>query len=206
MLSARLLRFSAVCGIAAGLFIAIPGAIEGFAGKMHATSFIIALSPAVAAPLLLALYQRQHHAAGRFGEIAFMANLIGLGFLGGAAFTQDTALVYLSKHVVSHLKHGPTIIALVGGAAVFAVGSILFGISMLRGKTFPRVPAWGYTVIVPLFGAAAPLPESPLKAVLHSLTGLTLIWLSAVTWSASARSDAVPLRVTHQPGAVSTSN
>jgi hypothetical protein len=186
VLSAKLLRFSALCGIASGVFIAVPGAIEGFAGKMHATSFIIALSPALAAPLLVALYQCQAHRAGKFSEVAFAANLIGLGFFGGAAFTQDIALVYLSKPVVSHLKHTPAIVALLGSGAIFAVASVLFGVSMLRAGVYPRIPVWAYTVVLPLFAGAAPLPQSPLKSVLHTLTGVTLVWLAVRVWAASS--------------------
>jgi hypothetical protein len=171
-----------------GLFIAIPGVIEGFAGKMPATSFFLALSPGIAAPLLVALYQRQNYLARGSGQADFLANLAGLVFFGGAAFAQDMVLVHLSKPVVNHVKHSPAIAGLLGAGAVFALGSVLFGISMLRAGVHPRLPAWSYTVVLPLFAASAPLPESPLKSVLHTLAGATLIWLGASVWSTSSPS------------------
>jgi hypothetical protein len=184
VLSTKLLRFSALCGIFSGLFIAIPGGIEGFTGKMAVTSFILGLSPALGMPLFIALYQRHSASAGGFGAVAYAVNLIGLGLFGGAAFTQDMALIYVSKPVLNHLKHGPTYVALLGSAVVFAVGAVLFGVSLLRTRLHPRIPAWGYTVILPLFAASAPLPATPLKSGLHLLAGATLIWLAASLWSA----------------------
>lgn len=207
MLSAKLMRFSALCGIFSGLFIAIPGSIEGFTGKMTVTSFILGLSPALATPLFIALYQRHSDSAGGFGAAAYAVNLIGLGLFGGAAFTLDMALIHLSKPVLNHLKHGPTYLALLGSAAVFAIGAALFGVSLLRTRVHPRIPAWGYTVILPLFAASAPLPATPLKSALHLLAGATLIWLAASLWSASpsAAHHEVPAPA-HQPRQAGTAS
>ena len=76
---------------------------------------------------------------GVFGPVAYAVNLIGLGLFSGAAFTIDTALVYLDVPVRDHLKHEPTIVALLGGAALFAVGSVLFGVFLLRTRAYPRL-------------------------------------------------------------------
>ena len=45
---------------------------------------------------------------------AFAASLIGLGLFGGAVFVKDTTLFYLATPVQDHLKHEPTIAALLG--------------------------------------------------------------------------------------------
>jgi hypothetical protein len=48
------------------------------------TSIVIALSPALAVPPLLALHIGQMPEAGRLGEVGFAVNLLGLGRLVSA--------------------------------------------------------------------------------------------------------------------------
>jgi hypothetical protein len=167
-------KLSAWCGVLAGLGIAVTGGLEGFIGETAPTSFILGLTPALAIPLLVALYNKHADVAGRFGEIAFLVNLLGLGLFGGAAFTLNMALFYQPETVLP----GPTRLALLGSALVFAVGSVLFGISMLRTKLYPRIPTWGYTVLLAIFALAAPLPDSPLTSALHVLSGASIAWLA----------------------------
>lgn len=182
-MSQTLLRLSAWCGVLSGLGIALTGGIEGFTGETAPTSFILGLTPALAMPVLGALHARQAPAAGKFGELAYLVNLLGLGLFGGAAFTLNMALFYSTEPLAPTTR-----IALLGSAAVFAVGSILFGISMLRAKVYPRVPAWGYTVLLAVFALAAPLPDSPLTSALHVLAGGCIAWLAvAVRQPALAR-------------------
>jgi hypothetical protein len=165
-------RFGAICGILCGLFIALPGGVEAFTGETSATSFVLGLSPALAPPLLVALHLRQAGRAGRLGGLGYAVNLVGLGLFGGAAFTLNLAFFYLDEE-----PHGLTRVALLGSALVFVVGTVLFGISMLRAKVLPTVPALGYTIGLPLFALLAPLPDSVLTSVLHVLVGIVLIWL-----------------------------
>jgi hypothetical protein len=170
----RLTHLSAWSGLLAGAGIAITGGIEGFIGETAPTSFILGLTPALAIPALVALYGGHARVAGRFGELAFLVNLLGLGLFGGAAFTLNMALYYSTEPLA-----GPTRLALLGSAVVFAAGSIMFGISMLRTRVYPRLPAWGYTVFLAVFALAAPLPDSPLTSALHFVSGGCIAWLSA---------------------------
>src|SRR5256885_8081247 len=135
---------SALSGIVAGAAIAITGGTEGFVGETAPTSFILGLTPALATPLLVALHRRQEGKAGRFGEAAFVLNLIGLGLFGGAAFTLNMALYYVTTPLPAVTR-----LALLGSAVIFAVGSVLFGAAMLRARVTPRVPTWGYTTLLP---------------------------------------------------------
>lgn len=101
-------------------------------------------TPALAIPLLVAVYHQRHaDVPGVFGPVAYATNLIGLGLFGGAAFTIDTALFYLAAPVRDHLKHEPTIAALLGSAVVFAVGSVLFGAFLLRSRGVPAAAVLG---------------------------------------------------------------
>ncbi|WP_149830249.1 hypothetical protein [Streptomyces tailanensis] len=175
-------RAGALCGALSGLLIALPGLVEAFTGETSATSVPLALAPAFALPLLTALHLRQGLAAGSLGKIAATMNLIGLGLFGGAAFASNLVLFYLDEDVVDETLTGPTIPALSGSAAVFAAGCALFGAAMIRARVFPRVPSWGYAVVLPLFAFLTALPDSLLTSALHVLVGVILIWLSAALW------------------------
>jgi hypothetical protein len=177
-----LLRFGAFCGVLSGLFIALPGGIEAFTGETAATSFVLGLSPALAIPLLTALHLGQVRTAGRLGSIGYAVNLIGLGLFGGAAFTLNMAFYYLDDAIVDDLAT-PTRVAILASAAVFVVGTVLFGAAMIRARVYPRPAAWTYLIAFPVFALAAPLPDSPLTSGLHVIVGGTLGWLSAVLFS-----------------------
>jgi hypothetical protein len=174
-----LLRFGAICGVLAGLFIALPGAIEAFTGETAATSFVLGISPALAIPLLTALYLGQSRVTDRLGTVGYAVNLIGLGLFGGAAYSLNLALFFVGDSITENLA-APTRIALLGSVLVFVVGSLLFGVAMIRARIYPKPAAWTYTIAFPLFALAAPLPDSPLTSGLHVLVGATLVWLSTV--------------------------
>ncbi|CAM5386032.1 hypothetical protein [Streptomyces aurantiogriseus] len=175
-------RAGALCGALSGLLIALPGLIEAFTGETAATSLLLALSPALALPLLAALHLRQAPAAGRFGDTAHTLNLIGLGLFGGAAFASNLVLFYFDDDVIEDTLTGPTIPALIGSAAVFAAGCALFGAAMLRARVFPRIPSWGYAVVLPVFAFVTALPDSLLSSALHVAVGVILIWLAAALY------------------------
>ena len=181
-------RFSAASGLLAGLFLAVAGFVSILTGKTAGAAFVIALVPALAIPLLVAVFHQRHaDVPGAFGPVAYGVNLIGLGLFGGAVFTTDTALFYLPAPVRDHLKHEPTIAALLGAAALFAVGSVLFGVFLLRARAYPRLLCWAYIVFPTLLAALSPLPDSPLKNAIHCLAGVTIAWLAITLWRTKAR-------------------
>jgi hypothetical protein len=176
-------RLGAVCGALSGLLIALPGAVEAFTGETTATSFLLALSPALATPLLVALHQHQHHAGDRAGTVAYAVNLIGLGLFGGAAFTLNLALAGLDDATSEKVLDATTRAALLGSAAVFAAGTVLFGLSMVRAGRFPKPPAWGYAVTLSALALLGPLPDSPLTSLVHILAGTSVTWLALSLWT-----------------------
>ncbi|ALG13459.1 hypothetical protein [Kibdelosporangium phytohabitans] len=163
-------------GLAAGLCVVAPGAVEAFTGETAATSFVVGFSPALALPLLVGLHLRQRAVSGAFGEVAYTLNLVGLGLFGGAAFTLNLVLFHLGNPVLPAV----TRFAFLGSAVVFAIGAILFGVAMLRGGVHPKVPVVAYMVAFPLLAVAARLPDTPLTSVVHVIAGGSLIWLA---WS-----------------------
>ncbi|MGI5194836.1 hypothetical protein ACQEVY_14580 [Streptomyces sp. CA-288835] len=187
--SAFTFRAGALCGLLSGLLIALPGLVEAFTGETSATSVPLALSTAFALPLLTALHRRQGPVGGRFGEVAHAVNLVGLGLFGGAAFAANLVLFYFDDDVIEETLTGPTIPALIGSAAVFAVGCALFGAAMIRARVLPRIPSWGYAVVLPLFAFLTSLPDSLLNSALHVLVGVIVMWLAAALWRTAGGSE-----------------
>ncbi len=182
-----LTRLGAWCGAVAGLSLALPSAVEAVTGETAATSVVLGLAPAVAIPLLVVLHLRQGDATGTFGVAAYTLNLVGLGLFGGAAFALNEVFFFLDERAVENVTAGPTMVVLLGSALVFAVGTVLFGVSMFRAGVHPKVPVVTYTVALPALAVAARLPDTLLTSGLHVVAGLTLVWLAA--------SVAVPTRV-----------
>lgn len=188
-------RLAAWFGVLAGLCIGLPGAVEAFTGETAATSFVLGVAPALAIPLLAALHLRQSDATGSFGAVAYTVNVVGLGLFGGAAFALNLALFYVDRPVLDELLAGPTRIALLGSAVVFAVGAVLFGITMVRARIHPRAAAVTYAVALPVLALAAPLPDSPLTGAIHVAAGAAVLWLAAtITERTSENTPRIPVR------------
>ncbi|TKK91491.1 hypothetical protein FDA94_01525 [Herbidospora galbida] len=173
-----LLRFGALCGVVMGLSVGVPGAVEAFTGETTVTSLVIGLGVAFGPPALTAFHLRQSEVSGRFGEVAYAVNMIGLSLFAGIAFALNLVVFFLDDAVTRELLLGPTKIVLLGGTAVFVVGTVLFSVAMLRAGVFPRVPAAGYGVTLTALALGASLPDGALTSLLHVLVGATLIWLS----------------------------
>ncbi|GII60297.1 hypothetical protein Skr01_03820 [Sphaerisporangium krabiense] len=184
------MRFSAITGVLCGLFVAVPGAIEAFTSETAPTGFVLGVAPSLAVPLVTGLYLGQRTRAGGFGLVGYAAQVIGLGLFGGAAYTLNLALFYLDPAALGALLQGPTRAALLGSAAVFAAGTALFAVSMLRAGVHPRVPVVGYGVALPLFALLAPLPDTALTSALHVVAGACVVWLSASLWPRRAAAPA----------------
>jgi hypothetical protein len=182
-----LLRFGAICGVVLGLSLGVPGAVEAFTGETTATSLVIGLGAAFGPPVLTALYLFNGNGSGRFGAVAYALNAIGLGLFTGVSFALNLVLFFLTEAAVEDVLAGPTGIAIRLAAVVFVTGTVLFGVTLIRARAFPAVPAWGYTVTLPLLALLAPLPDTPLTSAVHVLAAASLIWLSATVWTAAHR-------------------
>lgn len=184
MYSPALFRAGAVLGVASGVFMALPAAVETVTGETALTGFLLGLSPALAVPLLVALHLRQGRAAGGFGAAAYLVNLLGLGLFGAVAFSLNIVLFRLDGEVLAELLGGVVGLVVLGAAVVFALGSVLFGVSMVRARVHPRVAAWAYTVFPAALALAAPLPDTLLTSGVHVVAGASLVWLAVSLWSA----------------------
>jgi len=178
-----LLRFGAACGVVLGLTTGVPGLIEAFTGETTATSLVIGLGAAFGPPALTALYLHIG-SGGRFTAAAYALNAIGLGLFSGVAFALNLVLFFLDESTVDDVLAGPTGPVIRVAGIVFVLGTVLFGAAMVRSRALPRVPAWGYTVTLPLLALLAPLPDTPLTSSVHVLVAASLIWLSVTVWPA----------------------
>jgi hypothetical protein len=182
-----LLRFGAVCGVVLGMSIGVPGLVEAFTGETTVTSVIIGIGAAFGAPALTAFHLHQRRAAGRFGALAYAVNIIGLGLFAGVAFALNLVVFFLDETGVDDLMAGPTRVAVLGGALVFVVGTVLFSVSMLRAAVYPRFAALGYGGTLTLLALLAPVSDSAVTSVVHVLAAGSLGWLSASVWTAVER-------------------
>jgi hypothetical protein len=187
-----LLRFGAACGVVLGLSIGVPGAVEAFTGETTATSLVLGLGVAFGPPALTAFFLFSGNGSGPFRAVAYGLNAIGLSLFAGVAFALNLVLFFLSDAVVEDVLDGPTGAVVRIAALVFVAGTVLFGATMIRGGVFPAVPAWGYTVTLPLLALLAPLDDTPLTSGVHVAAAASLIWLSATVWTASTRRTLVP--------------
>jgi hypothetical protein len=175
-------RFGMVGGILGGLATAIPGTIESFAGKAVPTSFVIGLSTFLALPMLSALYLSlpavNQPGRDRLVSAGYATAMVGTGLFGAAVYTLDIVLVRLDKTALKDTLQGTPRLALLGSILVFVIGTVLFGVSLLRSGRYPRLPVWGYTLALPGLAIGGALPYSPYKGILHVLSGASLIWLA----------------------------
>ena len=178
-------RFGAVTGVLFGLSLGIPGIIEAFTGETTVTSFIVGLGVAAfGLPALFAFYLRQADAAGRFGAVAFAVNAIGLGLWAGGSFAFNLVLFFVDDTVYNAVLEGPTMWAILTGGLTFLIGTILFGVSMVRTGVMPRAAAVGYTVGLVTIGLLGLLGDSLISSLAHVVAGASLIALSRRTWRA----------------------
>jgi hypothetical protein len=184
-------RFGAVCGVVLGLSIGVPGAVEAFTGETTATSLALGLGVAFGPPALTAFYL-WGKGSGTFRAVAYGLNAIGLALFAGVAFALNLVLFFLSTPVVEDVLDGPTGAVVRLSALVFVLGTVLFGVTMIRDRAFPPVPAWGYTVTLPLLALLAPLKDTPLTSAVHVAAAASLIWLSVTVWTATGRRTLVP--------------
>jgi hypothetical protein len=183
MVTESFLKASATLGIIGGLMLGVPGLVEIGTGETAATSLILGLGAGPAMALLPALYfyvcLSSPTVSGASARLnAYLANLVGLALFGAAGYTLNVALFFLDQPDLEELLEGPTRFALLGSALVFAVGTVAFGVTMIRSGAFPASAAWGYTVLLPIFAVAAGLPDSAITGLLHGLVGLVLVVLA----------------------------
>jgi hypothetical protein len=136
--------------------------------------------------VLSALYLRQRQPSGLFGLVSYLIHSFGMTLVTGLVFAQVFVLAALDPALVASLMAGPTGIAALSSFAIFILGVILFGISLLRANVFPKWAAVLY--ILGFLLVAAGLSFSGLLSAIGEVTvSIALLGLSVpLIWDHSA--------------------
>ena len=133
----------------------------------------------------MSLYARRSEASGALGIIGFLVTLIGTGLLVGMiwanAFVAPTLAVE-APAVLDAEPAGALAFGLILSTTVFGLSWALFGVALLRARTYPRV-----ATILLIIGAL--LVIMPLPAT-GFVIEVALIWLGVISLKAEGRAPA----------------
>jgi hypothetical protein len=125
---------------------------------------------------LIAIHERQAHAAGWLGVIGVGAAIIGTVFMAGDWWFEAFAVPWMADVAGQALDAGVGGRLLIGGLAsfaLFAVGWIMFGIASLRASIYPMSISVGLVIGGLLSGIAI----SGAYLVGGAMLGLVVMWL-----------------------------
>jgi hypothetical protein len=205
---ARLIRWSGLASIAAGVLIA--GAELGGSAfdlmnmelmaktPLSATWLPLTVIELVGLMLMLlgfvGLYARQAEAAGWAGLLGFLTAFFGTSLFVGAAwenaFTPPVLATVAPAVLEIHPIPSPLGEAFFLSSVVFALGLVLFGVATLLARELPR----GGAMLLIIGGALVPRWWSPLVSLSLGgppvylpidalVTSLALIWLGYALWA-----------------------
>jgi len=192
MLQSPLARIAGPLAIVAGTLViltrivimfTIPSDLEGVRAAVLSplvaiNSVASILAFALLALALVAIYEREAHAAGWLGVIGVGAALVGTVFMAGDWWYEAFAVPWMADVAPVVFETGAGGRLLIGGLASFAlfsVGWVIFGVASLRARVFPAAISGAILVGGLLSGVAiagAYLPGSV-------LFGLAIAWLGA---------------------------
>jgi hypothetical protein len=200
MSSSRLIRWSGLALLVAGLLLAIPvllhpndadprAPLQAVWVPIH-TLFICGAVLMLFG--LIGLYVSQKERAGALGFAGFILSFIGntliVFVLGLEAFVIPAlAADPLGQALLAPagpLFGGPLGLALLIMAASFALGTILLGIATFRADVLPRWAGLLLLVGGPLLAFWPPLPQ-PVGVVGGALVGASFIWSGYAIWAGS---------------------
>jgi len=120
-----------------------------------------AVSFAVLAVALVAVYLRQARAAGTFGALAFVVALVGVVEFGGNMWFDGFAAPWIADVAPAAFAAERTAVLLTGALTsyvLFGLGWVLVGVSVLRARVFPRAIGVAFLVsgVLGLGAGAAP--------------------------------------------------
>jgi hypothetical protein len=173
---------------------------SGRYAAVNASFLVIIVTSLLALP---GVYARQHDAAGRYGFAGYVLAFIGTAlFIGPGVFQAFVAPVLAADPATRPLleQSGPLLSSplaavFAGGGMTFALGYILFGISIARAGRLPRAAGVMLALSSPILGLS-PLMPLWARATGSAIWGLANLWLGYVLMSASVptASDLLPAR------------
>ena len=202
MSASNLLRLSGLAGILAGCLVILAEILTMSAGLMDMAT--MARTPLSAswiplnllemlgvALLMLAfigIYARQAPLGGGFGLLAFLVAFFGSLMFVGAGWSNafNAPLVArTSPTLLAGFPPSPLGQALLWSAWLFAIGLVLFGLTVVQAGVLPKMAGW-LLVLGGVLSRAMPMinPRFNMYVPLDSwVTSLALIWLGSALWS-----------------------
>lgn len=127
---------------------------------------------------IFGLHARQSEAAGTLGRVGFLAAFVGtallLGHFWGQVFIAPAVAV--ENPVLIDEPTGLLMVEFILPFMLSALGWVLFGVSMLRARIYPRLAA-GLLIAGAVIPIVLTLPGSAL------ILGVALTWLGYTLWS-----------------------
>ncbi len=143
---------------------------------------------------LVGLYARQAHRAGRFGLVSFVVAFVGTALSVGETYVEAFVLPALALEapgLLERLEAGevpaaiqPLMVSLLAGVALFILGYILFGITILRAGVLPRPAGLLLIIGAPLFTFGTQVHQA-IATGGAVLFGAGFIWLGYALWSSA---------------------
>lgn len=175
MSTRRLFRMGALAAMLSGIAI-VSGKVLMLLPDPQAGEILDFFSPLFGLFAVLAVYLWQREQAGTFGVVAFIVMFIGLALVTSLDYFGAFIRLELSEATRDELMEGsPGVIAAISGLT-FLVGEILYGISLLKAKVFPKAAAWLFMIgFVPM--TLIEVLSDELVAAGSVVAGAGIFWL-----------------------------
>lgn len=183
-----LFRLAAASGFVSGASIILGKALMLLPGE-QAGEIADFVSPLFGLGAIVGVYLFQRSAAGVYGAVAFVVVFLGLALVTSLDFFGAFIRLELTEDVRDELLEGTAGLAMAVSALVFLAGVVMFGISLLRSRVYPRPAGWLFMtgfVFIPLVEVVG----ETVVAVGSILAGTSVLWLSWYLWSSSSRARA----------------
>lgn len=141
-------------------------ALAIFQGVVFLTSIVLLLGG------LISLYVVQSDSASTLGKAGFVVAFVGTALVVGSTWSFTFDLPALAQQAPEVYDTPPPLLSRFGVAASFAafsIGWVLFGISILRNRTYPRVAA-----ILLIVGAVLAFLPFPFTVIVF---GVAVAWM-----------------------------
>jgi hypothetical protein len=154
----------------AGLKTSVLGPVHGINSVVSIVAFAVLLLAVVA------LYERQGDATGRFGLVALGGAVIGTVFMAGDWWYEAFAVPWMADVAPVVFETGAAGRLLIGGLTsffLFGLGWLLFGAATVRAAVFPRA----LSILLLVTGVLAAIPVAGAYLYGSLAFGLVLVVL-----------------------------
>jgi hypothetical protein len=184
MQTRRLFRLGGLAAIISGVAI-VTGKVLMILPDPQVGEIFDFFSPLFGLFAVMAVYLYQREESGTFGAVAFVVMFIGLALVTSLDYFGAFIRLELAEATRDALMEGsPGIVAAVSGL-IFLIGEILFSVSILRARVFPKAAAWLFLVgFIPM--TLIEVLSDELVAAGSLIAGAGIIWLGASLWRFTA--------------------